>query len=252
MQFKDKIVLITGSASGIGRATALAFAKEGATVIVSDINEKGGQKTVAALQEGGSKAVFIKADVTDFAQVENLIAQIVAQFGRLDIAINNAGISGSMARTADVSLDNWHQVMNVNTNSVFYCLKVEIQQMLQQGAGIIINVASIAGLKGLPNSLPYTASKHAVVGMTKTAAMEYARKNIRVNAICPVFTVTPMFNPEMMDTVRPGLADKLKNNIPMNRFAKVEEMANTILWLSSDKASFVTGVAMPVDGGLTA
>ena len=142
--------------------------------------------------------------------------------------------------------------MAINSTGVFYCLKLEIQQMLIQGGGVIVNTASIAGLRGLPSSLAYVASKHAVVGMTKTAAMEYARNNIRINAICPVFTVTPLFDPEVMDKISAGLSRKLKAGIPMKRFANPVEMANTMLWLCSDKASFVTGHAMPVDGGLTA
>lgn len=252
MEFQNKVVLITGAASGIGRETALAFAKEGASIVVSDINEEGGQETVELVEKIGSKALFIKTNVADFSAVENMIAAIIAHFGKLDIAINNAGIGGALNKTAQTSIESWHQVMSVNASGVFYCMKTEIIEMLKQGGGVIVNVASIAGLKGLPNSLPYVASKHAVVGMTKTAAMEYAKKNIRINAICPVFTVTPLFDPAMMDQISAGLSEKLKAAIPMKRFANTIEMANTILWLCSDKASFVTGHAMPVDGGLTA
>ena len=252
MEFKDKIVLITGAGSGIGKVAAEAFAKEGAKVVVSDINEENGKQTVAMLEAEGHKAVFIKANVAKYEEVEQLMKSIIEQFGRLDIAINNAGIGGTPSRTAEMSLKSWDQVMAVNATGVFYCMKLEIQQMLKQGAGVIVNTSSIAGLKGLPNNLAYVASKHAVVGMTKTAAMEYARKNIRINAICPVFTVTPLFNPELMNQISPGLSDKLKANIPMKRFADPIEMANVMLWLCSEKASFVTGHAMPVDGGLTA
>lgn len=254
MKFKDKIVLITGASSGIGRAAALAFSKEGGTIIVSDINEKGGKKTVDQIKATGKKAVFIKTNVADFASVESLMQQIVDQFGRLDIAINNAGIGGVNARTTDIPLDSWDKVMAINASGVFYCLKTQIPIMLQQGGGAIVNTASIAGLKGLPNSLAYVASKHAVVGMTKTAAMEYARHNIRINALCPVFTVTPLFDPEAIEqaTKGKGILDKLKTNIPMKRFAKVEEQVDAMMWLCSDGASFVTGLALPVDGGITA
>ena len=252
MEFQDKVVLITGAGSGIGRVTAKAFAQEGGIVVVSDINEKGGIETVQQIEKAGGKAAFIKADVANFEEVENLIKTTIQQFGSLDIGINNAGIGGLPARTVDHSLKTWDQVMAINATGVFYCMKVEIQQMLQQGGGVIVNTSSIAGLRGLPNNIAYVASKHAVVGMTKTAAMEYARKNIRINAICPVFTVTPLFNPEVMEQMSKGLSNKLKAGIPMKRFADPIEMANTIMWLCSDKASFVTGHAMPVDGGLTA
>ena len=252
MEFKDKIILITGAGSGIGRVTAHAFAKEGGTVIVADINEKGGAETVQQIEALGGKAMFIKNNVADYEDVVKMHQTIIDKFGQLDVAINNAGIGGIPARTHESSIKNWDQVMAVNATGVFYCMKVQIEQMLKQGSGAIVNTASIAGLRGLPNNLAYVASKHAVVGMTKTAAMEYARNKIRINAICPVFTVTPLFDPEVMEKISAGLSSKLKKGIPMKRFADPIEMANTILWLCSDKASFVTGHAMPVDGGLTA
>ena len=252
MNFKNKIVLITGAASGIGRAAALAFAEAGGFVIASDVNEKGGLETVAKIQAMGEKATFIKTNVAIFEEVKNLMDQIVQQFGRLDIAINNAGINGTLARTVDYPVDDWERVLSINASSVFYGMKTQIPIMLKQGGGVIVNTASIAGLKGLPNSIAYTASKHAVVGMTKTAAMEYARYNIRINAICPVFTISPMFDPVALEKVAKGIPDKLKANVPMKRFAKVEEQVNAMMWLCSEKASFVTGHALPVDGGLTA
>ena len=251
MNFKNKIILITGAASGIGRAAAMAFAEAGGFVIASDINEKGGLETVAKIKAMGEKATFIKTDVAVFEEVKKLMNQIVEQFGRLDIAINNAGINGVLARTVDYPVDDWERVISVNASSVYYCMKTQIPIMLQQGGGTIVNTASIAGLKGLPNSIAYTASKHAVVGMTKTAAMEYARHNIRINAICPVFTISPMFDPVALEKVAKGIPDKLKANVPMKRFAKVEEQVNAMMWLCSEKASFVTGHALPVDGGLT-
>lgn len=251
MNFKNKIILITGAASGIGRAAAMAFAEAGGFVIASDINEKGGLETVAKIKAMGEKATFIKTNVAVFEEVKKLMNQIVEQFGRLDIAINNAGINGVLARTVDYPVDDWERVISVNASSVYYCMKTQIPIMLQQGGGTIVNTASIAGLKGLPNSIAYTASKHAVVGMTKTAAMEYARHNIRINAICPVFTISPMFDPVALEKVAKGIPDKLKANVPMKRFAKVEEQVNAMMWLCSEKASFVTGHALPVDGGLT-
>ncbi|GJM31899.1 MAG: short chain dehydrogenase [Saprospiraceae bacterium] len=252
MEFEDKVILITGSGSGIGQVTAHLFAKEGGTVVVADINEKGGHETVKQITAAGGKSSFINVDVADYASVENLINKVIQQFGRLDIAVNNAGVLGDLARTAETSLDTWNKVMAVNASGVFYCLKLEIQQMLKQGAGIIVNTASIAGLRGLPNNLAYTASKHAVVGMTKTAAMEYARYHIRINAVCPVFTTTPMFDPKAINQISAGLSDKLKASVPMKRFANPVEIAHTIVWLCSEKASFITGHAIPIDGGLTA
>lgn len=248
MQFKNKVALITGSGSGIGRVTALQFAAEGATIVVSDINEKSGAATVHEIEAAGGKAIFIKCNVAVYEEVEQLMNTAVEQLGQIDIAVNNAGIGTMPVKTEDHSLKEWDRVIAVNQTGLFYCMKLEIQQMLKQGSGCIVNIASIAGLKGLPNNLAYVASKHAVVGMTKTAAMEYAKHNIRINAVCPVFTITNLFKPEYFGEV----ADKLKNLIPMKRFAEPQEMAEAIVWLSSDKASFVTGHAMPIDGGITA
>lgn len=252
MEFSNKIILVTGAGSGIGRVTAHAFAKEGGTVVVADINKEGGTETVKQIEELGGKATFIKNNVANYEDVEKMHQTIIDKYGQLDVAINNAGIGGIPSRTHEHGLKNWDQVMAVNATGVFYCMRVQIEQMLKQGGGAIVNTASIAGIRGLPNNIAYVASKHAVVGMTKTAAMEYARNKIRINAICPVFTVTPLFDPEVMDKISSGLSGKLKSGIPMKRFADPIEMANTILWLCSDKASFVTGHAMPVDGGLTA
>lgn len=252
MEFKNKVVLITGAASGIGKAAAIAFAKEGAKVLVSDRNSNAGEATVTEITSQGGTAAFLQADVAVFAEVEQLVQQTVDRYGKIDIAINNAGIAGHSAKTADYPIDDFEKVMQVNTAGVFYGMKAQLPQMVKQGKGVIINTASIAGLKGLPNSIAYTASKHAVVGMTKTTAMEYGKQNIRVNAICPVFTVTPLFNPDTIEKMAPGIPEKLKANVPMKRFAEVQEQVDAMLWLTSDKASFVTGVAFPVDGGLTA
>ncbi|MDA8808315.1 SDR family oxidoreductase [Flavobacteriaceae bacterium] len=244
MRYKDKIVLITGSGSGIGKAAAIAFSKEGGELVVSDINEVNGLETVLEIKNSGGKASFFKADVSNHNMVKKLMDYIVEKHGRLDVAINNAGIGGDLAKVTDQTIESWNKTMSVNSSGVFYCVK--------QGGGVILNTSSIAGIRGLPNATAYSASKHAVVGITKTVAMEYAKNNIRVNAICPVFTVTPMFDPEAMDKLKSGISEKLKANIPMKRFADVMEQVNSMLWLCSNEASFITGQAISVDGGITA
>ncbi len=252
MEFKDKVVLITGAASGIGKEAALAFANEGAKLLISDRNVAAGKAVEAAIRKLGAAASFKAANVAVYEEVEHLVQQTVDLYGQIDIAINNAGIPGASAKTADYPVEDFEKVLQVNTAGVFYGMKAQLPHMVKQGKGVIINTASVAGLKGLPNSIAYTASKHAVVGMTKTTAMEYGKQHIRVNAICPVFTVTPLFNPDLIEQVAPGIPEKLKANVPMKRFADVQEQVDAMLWLASDKASFVTGLALPVDGGLTA
>ncbi|MBX3051066.1 MAG: glucose 1-dehydrogenase [Caldilineaceae bacterium] len=250
MTFDGKIVLITGAGSGIGRATALAFAAHGATVVVSDVNETGGQETVELARQAGGDAIFIGADVSQPEEVAALVAEAVRHFGRLDIAVNNAGIGGAWARTADYPLDDWARVLAVNLSGVFYCMQQEIRRMLAQGGGAIVNVASIAGVRALANAPAYTASKHGVIGLTRAAAQEYARQNIRVNAVCPVFTRTPLFDGMIEGNDR--LAERFEQSIPMRRFGEAADIADAILWLCSDGAGFVTGQALNVDGGLTA
>lgn len=250
MDFKNKVVLITGSGSGIGKAAAIAYARKGAKVVVSDINVAGGEEAVATIKAEGGDAIFIKANVANYEKVKNLIAKTVEHYGRLDIAINNAGIGSALNRTGHFKLKDWDKVIAVNQTGLFYCMKEELAIMEQQGSGNIINIASMAGLRGLPNQISYTASKHAVIGMTRAAALEYTRYNIRINAVCPVFTSTPLFDNllnmrEDMDTI-------LKKTIPMRRFGKPEEIVEAIMWLSSDSASFTTGLALPIDGGQSA
>ncbi len=249
---EHKVVLITGAASGIGKAASMAFAENGAKVVVADVNESQGLSVVNEILGAGGEAIFVKCDVSNAEDVQNMVDTTMLTYETLDVAINNAGIGGAPGRTIDIDHKEFTRVMDINCTGVFYCMQAELKEMVKQKSGVIINTASIAGLRGLPNSLHYVASKHAVVGMTKTAAMEYARQNIRINALCPVFTVTPLFNPEAMDQFKEGLSDKLKSGIPMKRFSTPQEMADAMLWLASDKASFVTGHALPVDGGLTA
>jgi NAD(P)-dependent dehydrogenase (short-subunit alcohol dehydrogenase family) len=209
-------------------------------------------ETVLEIKNSGGKASFFKADVSNHNMVKKLMEYIVEKHGRLDVAINNAGIGGDFAKVTDQTIESWNKTMSVNSSGVFYCVKNQIPIMLKQGGGVILNTSSIAGIRGLPNATAYSASKHAVVGITKTVAMEYAKHNIRVNAICPVFTVTPMFDPEAMDKLKSGISEKLKANIPMKRFADVMEQVNSMLWLCSNEASFITGQAISVDGGITA
>ena len=252
MDFKDKIVIITGASSGIGEATAVSMAQLGACIVAVDVNEESGTRLVEKIKTDGGEATFIKTNVADWEAMQDMHQKVIEDYGRIDIAVNNAGIGNIPTPMVNTTNDDWDQVMAVNANSVFYGMKLQVTQMLKQGGGVIVNTASVAGLRGLPRSIAYAASKHAVVGMTKTASMEYAKKNIRINAICPAFTVTALFTPEMMDGLKEGLSEKLKKAIPMNRFGDVQEIADAILWLCSDKASFVNGLALPVDGGMTA
>ena len=249
MDYKQKTVLITGAGSGIGRTAAKMYAAAGANVVVSDVNLAGGEQTVSSIEEAGGTAVFIKTDVADYAQVKALVERTVERFGQLDVAINNAGIGDTQVRTHEADVAGWERVIAVNQTGVFYCMQHELRRMMQQGSGSIVNVASIAGLKGMPKNIAYSASKHAVIGMTRTAAMEYAKFGIRINALCPVFTPTGLFNPANFP---PHIMETFENAIPMKRFATVEEMGKTLLYLTSDAASFITGHALPVDGGLIA
>jgi len=250
MRFKDKVALITGAGSGIGRAAALAFAEAGAKVVVSDVNEDGGKATVAQIKQAGGTAFFRRCNVTSYRAVVELVDETVSTYGRLDIALNNAGIGGSRVPTSSYELAEWDQVIGVNQTGVFYCMREELKVMSKQGSGCVVNVSSIAGMRALPMTIAYTASKHAVIGMTKTAALEYARYGIRVNAVCPVFTETPMV--EALVGEQKELADKLVKTIPMRRFGQVEDIVNAIFWLCDDKSSFVTGQSLAIDGGQTA
>jgi NAD(P)-dependent dehydrogenase (short-subunit alcohol dehydrogenase family) len=249
---QGKTALITGGGSGIGRATSLLFAREGARVAVADMSEDSAKATVGMINAAGGQAMSILVDVTSAAQVQAMIDTTVAAFGRLDCAYNNAGIAGyqvgaSGKRTAEWSEDAFDRMIAVNLKGVWLCMKSELEQMVKQGGGSIVNTASIAGLVGLPTSSAYVASKHGVVGLTKTAALEYAGDNIRVNAVCPGYIETPMTRDTMS---RRGA--ELMAMVPFHRMGKPEEIAEMVCWFCSDRASYVSGSAYNVDGGYMA
>lgn len=247
---QDKVALVTGGSSGIGRATALAFAREGAKVAVADLNIVGGEETVSLIKSAGGEACFIEANMAEAASVEAMVKKTVETYGRLDCAHNNAGVEGTLTRTAEYEEDQWDHVIRINLTGVWLCMKYEIPQMLQQGSGAIVNTASGAGLIGVKRMPAYVASKHGVVGLTKTAALEYAKSGIRVNAVCPGVIETSMV--ERVTGGRPDILDKMIAAEPIGRSGQPEEIAEAVVWLCSDAASFVTGHAMAVDGGAVA
>lgn len=248
----QKIALITGAATGIGKETALAFAKKKYKVVISDINEKEMLKTQALIKKTvGSEAEMILADISDPDDVKALNKEIMKNYGRLDAACNNAGIGGVSAATADYELEEWDKVLNVNLRGQFLCMKHEIALMLQVGSGSIINVSSILGTVGFGMAPAYTAAKHGLIGLTKAAAIEYAPHNIRINAVCPGFIDTPMLERAGITKDEETLT-YIRSLHPMDRLGKAEEVADTIVWLASEKASFITGHSLMVDGGYTA
>src|SRR5262245_10187578 len=247
---EGKVALVTGGASGIGRATALTFAREGAKLVIADLNEEGGRQTVHMITEQGGDATFVRTDVSQAVEVQALISKAVETYGRLDCAHNNAGIGGGpRALTTEYPEDRWHQVIAVNLTGVWLCMKYEIPQMLHQGRGTIVNTASAAGLVGTRGTSAYVASKHGVVGLTKTAALEYAQQGIRVNCVCPGWIQTPMTERGLSDPERRA---RIIASAPTGRVGTPEEVAEAVVWLCSDAASFVTGHAMSVDGGVIA
>lgn len=248
MNLENKVVIITGAGSGIGAATAKLFGAHKAVVVVSDINLDSAQKVVDEITASGGEASATETDVTQFEDVKELITQTVKTHGQLDVIVNNAGIGGKhQLKTAEHTHEDWHNVIAVNQTGVFYCMQVAIKQMLAQGHGSIVNVASLAGLKASGNNLSYSASKFAVVGMTKSAALEYGRKNIRINAVCPGFTHSALL--EQLLAISPDMGDKLKRFIPMGRFGEADEIAEAICWLASENSKFVTGQTITLDGG---
>lgn len=243
-----KVALITGAASGIGRAAAGVFVGHGAQVVLADVNAAG-EDVAKEVRAAGGEAIFVRADVSRAQDVEALVAATVERYGRLDCAFNNAGIDGVLGCTADCTEENWDRVVAVNLKGVFLCMKHEIAQMLKQGGGAIVNTASVAGLVGVGQLPAYVASKHGVVGLSRAAAIEYAKQGIRVNALCPGAVRTPMIE----DAIRQGVPeDTLDAMQPIGRIGAPAELAEAAAWMCSDKASFMTGHAMAVDGGLTA
>ncbi len=249
-QLDGKVALITGAGSGIGRASALAFAREGAKVAVADIVAEGGEETVRMVKEAGGEAFFIKVDVSNAVEVEAMVNRVVDTYGRIDCAYNNAGIEGRLASTDEYPEDVFDKVIDINLTGVWLCMKYELPHMLKQGSGAIVNTASGAGLIGVAGLSAYVASKHGVVGLTKTAALEYAKSGIRVNAVCPGLIQTPMV--ERITADQPQLGEALVAAEPIGRTGKPEEIAESVVWMCSDAASFVTGHAMSVDGGYVA
>lgn len=249
---EGKAALVTGGARGIGRATALLFAREGARVAVADLSGDGAAETVADINAAGGQAISIEADVTRPDQVAAMVAAAVASFGRLDCAFNNAGIAGYQVgaagkKTAEWSEEAFDRMIAVNLKGVWLSMRSEIEQMAKQGGGAIVNTASIAGLVGLPTSSAYVASKHGVIGLTKTAAIEYAESGIRVNAVCPGYIET-----EMTREVMARRGDQIMATTPFRRMGRAEEIAEMVCWLCSDRASYVSGAAYNVDGGYVA
>ncbi len=245
-----KVALVTGAASGIGRAAALAFAREGAVVVAADRDTDGGEITVEAVRAAGGDATFRACDVTSEDEVQALVAAVVDTHGRLDCAHNNAGITGAMGAVHQLEREGWEHTLTVNLTGVFLCLKHELVQMLAQGSGAVVNTASAAGLVGVPGLAPYCASKHAIIGLTKTAALENAAAGVRVNAVLPGSIDTPMLHDYM--SLGPAVEKAIKASQPGGRLGLPEEIAEAVVWLCSDRASFVTGTPMLVDGGAVA
>jgi NAD(P)-dependent dehydrogenase (short-subunit alcohol dehydrogenase family) len=246
---EGKVAIVTGAASGIGRAVAAVYARQGAKVVVSDVTEEGGEETVRLIEETGGEARFVRADVSQPGDCEALVREALATFGRLDVACNNAGIGGEQNLTADYTVEGWRQVTEINLSGVFHCMKYEIPAMLEGGGGAIVNVTSILGQVGFATAPAYVSAKHGVVGMTRTAAIEYAERGLRINAVGPGFIRTPMIARLEEDEETHRMLVSLH---PMGRLGEPEEVAEVVGFLSSERASFVTGAYVAVDGGYLA
>src|SRR6476646_8748663 len=243
-RFPGKVAFVTGAASGIGRATAVAFATEGARVAILDRTEDALRQTVDAIRDAGGEVLVIGCDVSIPEQVKAAVARTVETFGRLDIAFNNAGVENKPTPLHEIELDEWDRILDINLRGTFLCMKHELAQMLKQGGGVIVNTSSGAGIRGVAGGSAYAASKHAIIGMTKSAALDYAKSNIRVNAILPGNIATPM-----MDRFTGGDIQKAIDLEPVGRLGKPEEIAEAVLWMCSDLGGFVTGASISVDGG---
>jgi NAD(P)-dependent dehydrogenase (short-subunit alcohol dehydrogenase family) len=248
--FAGKVAFVTGAANGIGRAAALAFAREGAGVVVADVSEQGNQETARMVEEAGGRALAVRCDVSRAEDVKAALDKAVEAFGRLDCAFNNAGVEQPITATADLTEEEWDRIVSINLRGVFLCMKHEIPLMLRQGGGAIVNTSSGAGVKGFAGQAAYCAAKYGIVGLSKAAALDYAKSNIRINAVCPGIIETPM-----MDRFSGGTPEGRERVIaqePIGRMGKPEEIAAAVIWLCSDAAAFVVGHAMVVDGGQTA
>jgi len=249
ISFENQVALVTGAASGLGLATARAFAEAGASVVLADWNETEVRDAAKGLADEGHKTLAVRCDVSDDAQVEAMVNEAVATFGRLDAAYNNAGVQNLLAETADSSREDYDRVMGVNLRGVWSSMKFELRQMREQGSGAIVNCSSLGGLVGGNQRGTYHAAKHGVIGFTKSAALEYATRGIRVNAVCPGMIQTPMFDKMIAEGQGDELNAMLKAYVPMGRMGRPEEIANAVVWLCSSAASYVTGQSISVDGG---
>lgn len=244
---KDKVAVVSGAGSGIGRAVAETYAREGAKVVITDINEAHSEETVAAIKKAGGETFFIKADSSKAEDNKKLVEAVVAKYGRLDVACNNAGMGGPAAPTGEYDIDGWDRVIALNLSGVFYACRYQIEQMMKNGGGSIVNIASIHGTVAAPNSPAYTASKHGVVGLTKNIAAEYGQKNIRCNAVGPGYIETPL----LTDHLNKDMMEAVASKSTMNRLGTPQEIAELVTFLSSEKSSFTTGSYVIADGGYT-
>ncbi len=248
VHFEGKVALITGGSSGIGRASAMAFAREGAKVVIADVDIAGGTETVKAINNNINQAIFVKTDVSKAIEVEALVNKTVTTYGRLDYAFNNAGIEADFVQLTECSEEDWDRVLDIDLKGIWLCMKYEILYMVKHNGGAIVNTSSVCGQLGFDRMIPYSVSKHGVIGLTKCAALTYASKGVRINAICPGSIRTPMLNRTM--GVNPTQSEEdYYAQIPLNRLGNAEDIAEAVIWLCSDAASFVVGHAMNVDGG---